>query len=624
VSRLFRRRSALLIASVIGAVSVSLPAPASAQGFFDALFGRPRRVVRDFPPPPPQFSEPARKKNAAKSGGSNANKIQAPSYSTYRPDPLVRVDFTKLVTTGAVAEPAAAVAPASFVQRLGALTDVKLMAEKPIAQAMLDWYGTNPAPLWFENGQPNAKAKDATRVLADAASQGMNPEDYAVALPVSAADPVAAETDLLRFETELTARVLRYVRDARGGRIDPNRISGYYDFPAKPIDYSGTLTGLSGGDDVGPKLEAQHPANREYKLLREELAALRQQTEISIQVDPKLLLKPGETSTELPKLIQLVSRDLDDEMGGEFGETLFGATGTETYREDLVPVFKAVQKRAGLKPDGVIGPRTVQLLAGDSKADRLQKVLVAMEQMRWLPAELGETRVFINQPAYTATYFESGEERLSMRTVIGKTSNQTSFFYDEIEQVDYNPYWGVPQSILVNEMLPRLRRDPGYLDRAGYQVFNAKGKRVPSSSVAWGAYGNKVPFAVRQEPSEANALGELKILFPNKHAIYMHDTPQKALFDRDQRAFSHGCVRLADPRGMAAAVLGKPLSHVEDKLKQGHSMEKVARKIPVYVAYFTAWPNKDGTVEYFGDVYGRDTRLMDAMQKTDEVRTPSV
>ena len=131
-----------------------------------------------------------------------------------------------------------------------------------------------------------------------------------------------------------------------------------------------------------------------------------------------------------------------------------------------------------------------------------------------------------------------------------------AFFYDEIEQVDYNPYWGVPQSILVNEMLPRLRRDPGYLDRAGYEVSDSKGRRIPSSAVNWGAYGSKIPFDVRQSPSEANALGELKILFPNKHAIYMHDTPQKALFKQDMRAFSHGCVRLADPRGMAAAVLG--------------------------------------------------------------------
>ena len=160
---------------------------------------------------------------------------------------------------------------------------------------------------------------------------------------------------------------------------------------------------------------------------------------------------------------------------------------------ELVPVIKEVQKRAGLKPDGVIGPRTVASLAGTSKADRIDKVVFALEELRWLPSDLGSPRVFINEPAFTASYIEGGEEKLKMRVVVGKPTNQTSFFYDEIEQVDYNPYWGVPQSILVNEMLPRLRRDPGYLDRAGYEVSDSKGRRIPSSAVNWGAYGSKIP-----------------------------------------------------------------------------------------------------------------------------------
>ncbi len=178
------------------------------------------------------------------------------------------------------------------------------------------------------------------------------------------------------------------------------------------------------------------------------------------------------------------------------------------------------------------------------------------------------------------------------------------------------------RAILVNEMLPRLRRDPGYLDRAGYEVSDSRGKRIPSSSVDWGAYGSKIPFNVRQQPSEANSLGELKILFPNKHAIYMHDTPQKAFFQRDNRALSHGCVRLQDPRGMAAAVLGTSVDYVAGKLAKGHSSEKVSRKIPVYVAYFTAWPDMSGKVEFFDDVYGRDDRLRQALEAVAAVRGP--
>jgi murein L,D-transpeptidase YcbB/YkuD len=244
--------------------------------------------------------------------------------------------------------------------------------------------------------------------------------------------------------------------------------------------------------------------------------------------------------------------------------------------------------------------------------------------LRWLPSDLGSPRVFVNQPAFTASYIEGDTVKLQMRVVIGAPSTQTTFFYDRIKQVDYNPYWGVPQSIIVNEMLPRLLRDPGYLDRVGYEVTDARGKRIPSSAVSWGAYGSKIPFNVRQVPSEDNALGELKILFPNKHAIYMHDTPSKSLFQRDARALSHGCVRLQDPRGMASAVLGKSADYVAAKLKQGHASEQVSRNIAVYMAYFTAFPSSDGKVEYFGDVYGRDAHLKTAIEKTQAARGPSV
>ncbi|MFN7093611.1 MAG: L,D-transpeptidase family protein, partial [Allorhizobium sp.] len=190
---------------------------------------------------------------------------------------------------------------------------------------------------------------------------------------------------------------------------------------------------------------------------------------------------------------------------------------------------------------------------------------------------------------------------------------------DKIETVEFNPYWGVPQSIIINEMLPHLRSDPSYLDRMGYQV-EVNGRPVSSSSVNW--YASTQSVSVRQPPSSDNALGELKILFPNAHAIYMHDTPSKSFFKRDMRALSHGCVRLAEPRKMAAAVLGITEQEVGSKIAQGKNIgDKVNAKIPVYVAYFTAWPNKDGVVEYFDDVYDRDAATLKALEATGRART---
>jgi L,D-transpeptidase YcbB len=604
---------------------------AEAQGLFDRLFGGGVRYMprddypegrRGFRRPRGEFPPVPRKPGRRVA----SPRISGPSYYTYKTDALVGVDFTTL----SMAKPAPfepVLTGALFREALAGLQGFDLAAEKDIAKALSDYYTANPDFIWVSGLSANGSAQEAVRVLGEAGSHGLDPAEYSVAIPPAAFsmdDTAGRLRDLIRFEMKLSARVLRYARDAQNGRVDPNRLSGYHDFPIKPLDLAATLKTLGHTQEVRTYLESRHPQSPEYQALRVELEALEASAENDIVVDPRLFLRPGEISPELPKLLQLIARNVGDEFGGEHGEVLARLRNSELYMPELVPVIKAAQERAGLKGDGVIGPRTVSALAGNSKADRLDKVKFALEQLRWLPAELGGTRVFINQPAYTASYFEDGAEKLKMRVVVGKPSNQTSFFYDEIEQVDYNPYWGVPQSIIVNEMLPRLRRDPGYLDRAGYEVSDSRGRRIPSSAINWGQYGSKVPFAVRQAPSEANALGELKILFPNKHAIYMHDTPQKALFDRDSRAFSHGCVRLQQPREMAAAVLGTTVDHIAEKLKQGHSSEKVTRKIPVYVAYFTAWPDASGKVEYFADVYDRDARLKQAIERTDALRLPAV
>jgi murein L,D-transpeptidase YcbB/YkuD len=629
--------------SVAASLTLGLPQAANAQGLFDALFGGGIRheqpLKGKFPPAPhPNRAVKAQGKEQRAARTVAPARISSPTYNTYKADSLVQIDFAALSAAAKTASaPSDAVtvqdaafhgAPgaAPFQEALAGLDGYDFSAERDIAKAVVAYYSAHPDFIWVSDGAINANAREALAVLGDAASFGLNPSDYAVPVPavdnLGSADGERAK-QLIQFEMALSARILRYTHDAQDGRIEPNRISAYYDFPAKPLDLEGVLNTLAHTREVRTYLESRHPQNAEYQALRVELQALRASAENEIVVDPKLVLKPGETSAELPKLLTLISRNLDDEMGGSYGEVLARLGSSEIYVPELVPVIEAAQKKAGLKADGVVGPRTVAVLAGSSKADRLAKVQYALEELRWLPSDLGSPRVFINQPAFTASYIDGGVEKLKTRAVIGRTTNQTSFFYDQIKQVDFHPYWGVPQSIIVNEMLPRLRSDPGYLDRSGYEVTDAQGKRIPSSAINWGQYGARVPYNVRQAPSEANALGELKILFPNKHAIYMHDTPQKAFFKRDMRALSHGCVRLQDPRGMAAAVLDTSIDHVVDRLKKGHSTENVNRTIPVYVAYFTAWPDTAGKVEYFADVYDRDSHLRQALDATETVRTPA-
>ncbi|MGI6853461.1 L,D-transpeptidase family protein [Mesorhizobium sp. 1B3] len=614
-------RAIMLPLAAVSALLLAPPPQAEAQNLFQILFGGWGRQTAQ---PERQRAEPARPNQKVKR--NRPPRIASPSYHDYKAEPLVEADFLALQTALEATPKLSGLEPklagAVFQETISRIQGSHLRVEKDIAEALVDYYSSNPDFIWVSGLDANERAMQAVRTLDEAEAYGLVAAEYSVPVPRRnlSLDNIGARLDaLLDFEMELSARVLRYVRDAEGGRVDPNRMSGYYDFPAKPLDLVAVLKSLSHTSQVRTYLESRHPQNAEYQALRVELEMLRaDDAEEDVEIDSKLLLKPGETSTELPKLLAAVSRDLGD--GNEFEDVLSRNTASQVYGDELVPVIRAAQEKLGLKPDGVIGPRTVTALAGMPKAMRLNKVLVALEQMRWLPSDLGNPRVFINQPAFTASYIEGARTRLATRTVIGMPTNQTSFFYDEIEQVDYNPYWGVPQSIIVNEMLPRLRRDPGYLDRSGYEVTDAKGRRIPSSAIDWGAYGAKIPYNIRQVPSEANALGELKILFPNKHAIYMHDTPAKELFQQDVRAFSHGCIRLQDPRGMAAAVLGTSVEHIAERLEHGHSSEMVTRKVPVYVAYFTAWPDDAGKVQYFHDIYDRDSYLQAAIEKTSAAR----
>lgn len=500
-------------------------------------------------------------------------------------------------------------------EQIAGLQDYALMAEKEAADALIAHYSGVPEMIWVADGRPNDKARAALRVLGDAASHGLDPRDYAVSVPPTGDDAAAA-----RFEMELSARILRYASDARSGRIDPNRISGYHDFNADPVDLVAVLQGARDTDDVAAFLEAEHPRNPQYRALRVELEVLRASAENEIVIAPGTLIRPGESNAELPKIVALIEQRADAAFRETHREALDQHRDSEAYVQALVPVVKDAQRMAGVGVDGVIGPRTIQAIAGESKAGRIAKVEYALEQLRWLPSDFGDRHVFINTPAFNATYVEDGKPKLSMRTIVGGLSTQTYFFKDEIEYVEFHPYWGVPRSILINKYLPKLYSDPGYLDRAGFEVTNSRGQRIPSSSVNWGQYGSKIPYDVRQRPGRSNALGELKIMFPNKHAIYMHDTPDKNLFQRDNRALSNGCIRLADPRAMAAAVLGWDRGRVDNRLDGQHGRENLATKVPVYVGYFTAWPDEAGRVGYYNDVYSRDEKTRAALEKVAAVR----
>lgn len=616
------KTTVLAAALAVSCATVSLHAtPASALTLMDIFRGKKREKPEELPGVATGTGLPrAETRREAKP----LPRVTGPRYYTYKADALKRVAVDKIADPVVTSSIGGDVSPAGDAGIRAAFAGVNVRATPDAAKAVESFYGQQKKFVWIDGTGINEKAKTAIAVLAGAATVGLDPWDYAVTIPpesFDSADMNARYAELATFEVALSSAVATYVQDAVRGRIDPNRISGYHDFKRKDVNLVAALKNVAMSGNVGAYLESRSPANADFQALKAELAALKAQSEGDdrVVIADGTLLKPGQSNPELSNIVKGIVKHGSDALKTDHSVTLASYHGTAEYTPELVTLVEAFQKENGLKPDGVVGKASIRkMTGGDSVADKIAKVEVALEQARWLPADLGARHVFINQPAFQVYYYENGAEKFAMRTVVGSKSNQTYFFQDQVQTVEVNPYWGVPQSIIINEMLPKLRSDPSYLDRMGYEVA-VGGRAVPSSSVNW--YGSTSGVSVRQPPSGDNALGELKILFPNSHAIYMHDTPSKSFFKKDMRALSHGCVRLAEPRKMAAAVLGVSEEDVGREIAAGRNKAlSVKADIPIYIAYFTAWPNKDGKVEYFEDVYGRDDYVRKAFSTTSGAR----
>ena len=639
--------AAAMICALAGGFFAAAPVePVLAQNLFERLFNPPRNNSRRYNSPRyedralrdvrrqrarerEQLARQRQRQFPQQQLPSTPIRIEGAKYYAYQPDALKPVSFASLakVVTASTEPDDLQLGTTPFGEARGHLASFRMRTFDQVAKAIKAHYSDNPEFIWVTGWRVNDKAGAALAALQRADAFGLSARDYQVDAPkygFGAGDETTRQKRAIEFEIELSAKVLTYVLDATRGRIDPNRISGYHDFKRKKVDLAGALRIVAATDDVGNYLDARNPDNPPFKTLVAELAELRATTEDveRVEIAAGTFLKPGTANPELANVIAAIRLRGSDALKADHTVTFEDYSGGADYTPELVALVRDFQREKGLGADGVVGKKTIRALTGMSAERKVEKVILAMERLRWLPRDLGSRHVFINQPAFTATYMNAGSAQLSMRAIVGKKSNQTNFFMDRIETVEYNPYWGVPRSIIVNEMLPELFNDPSYLDRLGYEVTTASGERVSSRSVDWYDVGvNKAPINVRQPPGPKNALGDLKILFPNKHAIYMHDTPTKNLFNSDARAYSHGCVRLQKPREMAAAVLGKSESYIASRIAQGRNeSDPVKANIPVYVAYFTAWPETDGTVRYYGDMYDRDMYLARAIERTSSAR----
>lgn len=291
--------------------------------------------------------------------------------------------------------------------------------------------------------------------------------------------------------------------------------------------------------------------------------------------------------------------------------------------ESTVAALKDFQIRHGLNDDGVVGPKTLAAL-NTTADERLRQVLVNLERVRWTSWDRNEKHIYVNLPDYTMVLRENGEDVFATRVVIGQPDHQTVEFSDTMTHMVVNPTWTVPRSIATEEILPALRRNPNYLNENNMTLIDdGSGVWTPpdTSLINWANFSQSYfPWWIRQQPGPNNALGNVKFMFPNQFAIYLHDTPARNLFARDARAFSHGCVRVADPIGLVRVLLepqtSDPLGDFERYRATGRETRvNLSERPAVHLDYRTVWFDEGGQVQYRDDIYGRDKLVLDAMQE---------
>ncbi len=294
------------------------------------------------------------------------------------------------------------------------------------------------------------------------------------------------------------------------------------------------------------------------------------------------------------------------------------------YEGCIVDAVKRFQRRHGLDADGVVGPATLRAL-NVPVSKRIETIRLNLDRIKWLNPRQPRYHIVVNIPFFTLYFEENGHPILTMRVITGRPKNPTPIFSDEVEYVVLNPYWNVPKSIVQKEMIPKLLRNPYALKRQGIEIFAGWGKhakRIDPATVDWSAYrhSKRLPFRFAQPPGDKNALGRIKFLFPNRFAVYMHDTPAKSLFRRTKRAFSHGCVRLQKPMGMLETLAKVDPSIDVEKAKKILQSEKnvrikLKRKIPIDIVYLTAWVDYDGVLQFRDDVYGYDAMQLKSYKR---------
>jgi murein L,D-transpeptidase YcbB/YkuD len=458
------------------------------------------------------------------------------------------------------------------------------------------------APLWTQGGSLTENGKGVIARLKDAASEGLNASDYPVPDFAAATGPDA----LAEAELKLTASMLDYARQAQSGRMHWSQVSGDIQYPEHPTDPTEVLTNITTAKDASAALDSYNPPHKLYRELKAKLAELRGQGDgpvIQIADGPALKFTPVRGKKQ--PAVEMMEDPRVPQLRAKLGIT--ENAGDTHYDARVAEAVRKFQEGAELRPTGVLDDKTVRAINSPKHDRQIDTVIVNMERWRWLPRQLGapaigNAYVILNIPDYTLKVMQNGAQVWTTKVVTGQPGiHATPLLTETMKFITVNPTWNVPPSIIYNEYLPALQQDPTVLQRMGLKLER----------------GSDGSIHISQPPGEANALGRIRFNFPNKFLVYQHDTPDKNLFAKEERAFSHGCMRVQNPDQYAATLLGitAPSEHyTPDKIRSmyGHSEIdiKFPTPIPVNITYQTAFVDDAGKLQLRKDIYGRDATML--------------
>lgn len=513
------------------------------------------------------------------------------------------------------------------VQILSRLTTLggKSDAREDVAGLAAFYNANKGQAAWTTKEGFTPQALKAIHEIRNADDWGLDSSAFQIpAAPGAGASPESlAEADI-----KLSLVVLKYARYARGGRTDPTSISPVIDRRPTIYDPKSVLQAITAANSADAYLRGLHPKHEQFKRLRQALIALNKAGNAgggsTARVPAGPDFRPGDDNQQ----IALIRKRL--------GVPSDGARES-AYDTSLLEAVNAFQKDHGLEITGIIDRKLRAALnegAGGTSDEKKLRILVNMERWRWMPEELGEFYVWDSIPEQLTRVYDRGKVTLMERIVVGKPSTPTPTFSANMQFIIFHPEWGVPDGIKTNEIAPKLRRAGGggggflffgggggssdVLRRMGGLRVSINGREVDPDSVDWSSVDIR-RYQFIQGAGERNVLGIVKFRFPNKHDVYMHDTPDRHLFGAAQRAFSHGCMRTQNPVHLAEVLLAHDKGYSAEKVRAmaaaGATDEiKLTSQIPVHVAYFTAEVDDQGQVKYFSDLYGLDSRVASALK----------